>query len=54
LPFIKAVPQGQQQTQTAYTPRPSALQAGLATGLGAFGAIGNYMNPYGQRQVGAR
>ena len=54
LPFIQAVPQGQQQTQTAYTPRPSALQAGLATGLGAFGAIGNYMNPYGQRQVGVR
>ena len=54
LPFIQAVPQGQQTTQTAYTPRPSALQAGLATGLGAFGAIGNYMNPYGQRQVGAR
>ena len=44
LPFIKAVPQGQQQTQTAYTPRPSALQAGLATGLGAFGGIGSYMN----------
>ena len=54
LPFIQAVPQGQQQTRTQFTPKPSALQAGLATGLGAFGAIGNYMNPYGQRQVGAR
>ena len=53
LPFIQAVPQGQQQTRTQFTPSPSPLQAGLATGLGAFGAIGNYMNPYGQRQVGA-
>ena len=47
LPFIQAVPAGTQQTQIAYDPKPSALQAGLATGLGAFGAIGNYMNPYG-------
>jgi len=53
LPFIQAVPQGQQQTRTQFTPPPSPLQAGLATGLGAFGAIGNYMNPYGQRQAGA-
>jgi hypothetical protein len=45
LPFIQAVPQGTQQTQTTYAPQPSALQAGLATGLGAFGAIGNFMNP---------
>ena len=44
LPFISAVPTGTTQTQTAYTPRPSALQAGLATGLGAFGAMGNFMN----------
>lgn len=48
LPFIQAVPQGTQQTQTTYAPQPSALQAGLATGLGAFGAIGNFMNPYGR------
>lgn len=54
LPFIQSVPQGQQQTRTQFTPKPSALQAGLATGLSAFGGIGNYMNPYGQRQVGAR
>ena len=47
LPFIQSVPQGTQQTQTTYAPQPSALQAGLATGLGAFGGIGNYMNPYG-------
>jgi len=50
LPFIQAVPQGTQQTQTTYTPQPSALQAGLATGLGAFGAVGNMMNPYGYGQ----
>jgi hypothetical protein len=48
LPFIQSVPQGTQQTQTTYAPQPSALQAGLATGLGAFGAIGNFMNPYGR------
>jgi len=50
LPFIQAVPQGTQQTQTVYGRKPSPLQAGLATGLGAFGAIGNFMNPYGRGQ----
>jgi len=47
LPFIQAVPQGQQQTQTAYSPRPSALQAALGTGLSTFGGIGSYMNQAG-------
>jgi hypothetical protein len=43
-PFVSMAPAGQFTTQTQFTPRPSALQAGLATGLGAFGAIGNFMN----------
>ena len=47
-PFVSMAPAGTFQTRTQFTPRPSALQAGLATGLGAFGAIGNFMNQ-GQR-----
>ena len=47
-PFVSMAPAGQFTTQTQFSPRPSALQAGLATGLGAFGAIGNFMNQ-GQR-----
>ena len=47
-PFVSMAPAGQFTTQTHFSPRPSALQAGLATGLGAFGAIGNFMNQ-GQR-----
>jgi len=47
LPFIGTAAQtaGRQQTQQQFTPAPSPLQAGLATGLGAFGSIGNFMNP---------
>jgi hypothetical protein len=37
-------PQGQFQTQTTFAPPPSPLQAGLSTGLGAFGAFGNFFN----------
>ena len=44
LPFIQAVPQGQQQTRTQFTPPPSPLQAALQTGLSTFGGIGSYMN----------
>ena len=44
LPFIQAVPQGQQTTQTQFTPSPSPLQAALGTGLSTFGGIGSYMN----------
>ena len=44
-PFVGMAPAGQFSTQTHFSPKPSALQAGLATGLGAFGAIGNFMNP---------
>ena len=43
-PFVGMAPQGQFQTQTTFTPPPSPLQAGLATGLGAFGALGNFFN----------
>jgi hypothetical protein len=43
-PFVSMAPAGQFTTQTQFSPRPSALQAGLSTGLGAFGAIGNFMN----------
>mgnify|MGYP003664800176 CR=1 FL=1 len=39
---------GETQIGTTYTPPPSALQAGLATGLGALGAVGTYMNPQGR------
>jgi len=47
-PFVSMAPAGTFQTRTQFAPKPSALQAGLATGLGAFGAIGNFMNQ-GQR-----
>ena len=43
-------PSGQFQTTTDFTPAPSPLQAGLATGLGAFGAFGQFLNQ-GQRAV---
>ena len=43
-PFVAMAPQGQFQTQTTFAPPPSPLQAGLATGLGAFGAFGNFFN----------
>jgi len=45
MPFMQMVPQGAQQTQMTYTPPPSALQAGIGTGLAALGAIGNFTNP---------
>ena len=44
LPFVQTVPSGQQQTTTTYAPQPSALQAGLATGLSTLGAMGNFFN----------
>ena len=45
MPFVNMVPKGQTQFQTQFTPPPNAMQAGLGTGLSAFGAIGNYYNP---------
>ena len=44
-PFIGMAPAGTYQTQTNYAPSPSPLMAGLGTGLSAFGAIGNLLNP---------
>ena len=43
MPFVQMAPAGFTTTQTNFTPTPSALQAGLATGLGAFGTVGNFM-----------
>ncbi len=40
-PFVSMAPAGQFQTVTDFAPPPSPLQAGLATGLGTFGALGN-------------
>ena len=45
MPFVNMVPKGQTQFQTQFTPPPNALQAGVGTGLSAYGAIGNYYNP---------
>ena len=42
LPFVQSVPAGTQQTTTQFAPAPSPLQAGLATGLGALGAMGSF------------
>ena len=44
-PFISMAPQGQFQARTTFAPPPSPMQAALTTGLGAFGTIGNFMNP---------
>ena len=45
-PYFSNVTQmsGPSNMTTSYMPRPSALQAGLATGLSTFGAMGNYFN----------
>ena len=45
MPFVQMAPSGFSQTQTSFTPPPSALQAGLGTGLSTLGALGNF---YGQ------
>jgi hypothetical protein len=42
MPFVSMVPQGSSTTQTAYRPAPSALQAGLGTGLATLGALGQF------------
>ena len=39
-PFVSMAPAGQFQTITDFAPPPSAMQAGLGTGLSAFGALG--------------
>ena len=47
MPFVQMAPAGFSPTQTSFTPTPSALQAGLGTGLSTLGALGNF---YGQPQ----
>jgi hypothetical protein len=47
MPFVQMAPAGFSTTQTSFTPSPSALQAGLGTGLSTLGALGNF---YGQPQ----
>ena len=54
LPFVQAVPAGQQQVTTisaelrqvttTFAPPPSPLQAGLGVGLAGLGALGQFMN----------
>jgi Sec-independent protein translocase protein TatA len=48
MPFVSMAPAGQTQFQTNFGPPPSALQAGLGTGLATVGALGNYYNPSSQ------
>ena len=45
MPFVGMAPAGQTQFQTQFTPDPSALQAGVGTGLATLGAVGNFFNP---------
>lgn len=45
MPFVQMAPAGQTQFQTQFTPDPSALQAGVGTGLATLGALGNFFNP---------
>ena len=47
MPFVQMAPSGFSQTQTTFTPPPSALQAGLGACLSTLGALGNF---YGQPQ----
>ena len=47
MPFVNMAPAGQTQFQTNFAPNPSALQAGVGTGLATLGALGNF---YGQPQ----
>jgi hypothetical protein len=45
MPFVNMSPTGTSNVQTQYTPPPSALQAGIGTGLATLGALGNFNNP---------
>ena len=45
MPFVNMAPAGQTQFQTQFAPDPSALQAGVGTGLATLGALGNFYNP---------
>ncbi len=48
MPFVNMAPAGQTQFQTNFGQAPSAMQAGLGTGLATVGALGNYYNPSSQ------
>ena len=48
MPFVNMAPAGQTQFQTNFGPAPSAMQAGIGTGLATIGALGNYYNPSSQ------
>lgn len=50
LPFVQAVPAGQQQVTTTFAPPPSPLQAGLGVGLAGLGALGQFMRQPQQQQ----
>jgi hypothetical protein len=54
MPFVQLAPSGQTQFQTQFTPPPSALQAGVGTGLATLGALGNFFNPSSQITGGGR
>ena len=45
MPFVNMNPAGKTTVQTQYTPPPSALQAGIGTGLATLGALGKWNNP---------
>ena len=54
MPFVQLAPSGQTQFQTQFTPPPSALQAGVGTGLATLGSLGNFFNPSSQITGGGR
>jgi hypothetical protein len=54
MPFVNMSPTGTTNVVTQYTPPPSAIQAGLGTGLAALGAIGNFNNPNNQLKSAAK
>ena len=54
MPFVGMAPAGQTQFQTQFAPDPSALQAGVGTGLSTLGALGNFFNPSSQITGGGR
>jgi hypothetical protein len=45
MPFVNMSPAGTSSVQMQYTPPPSALQAGIGTGLATLGALGKWNNP---------
>jgi hypothetical protein len=45
MPFVNMSPTATSSVQMQYTPPPSALQAGIGTGLATLGALGNFNNP---------